>query len=93
MGFSEWAQSLDRRVLGPVHPWRETRPRDLLLLASFPAAALVVGLVLYSNGLMVGGLIGYGIGGLLIAYPAYRLRRRADRKRLERMQGTGEHRP
>ncbi len=86
MDFSEWAQRLDRRLLGPVPPWREARPRDLIVLVAVSTAVLVVGLVLFASGVpeLAGGFIGSGIGGVLAAYPAYRIRRKADRKRLAR---------
>lgn len=85
MAFLAWAQRLDNRVLGPVPPWRETRPRDMFIWVAFPAVALVVGLALFvfAGVTAVTGLIGYGIGGLLVAYPAYRLRKRLDRRRRE----------
>jgi len=58
----------------------ETRPRDLVVFAAARAASLVVGLLLWALGLVVSGLIGYGIGGLLAAWPVYLLRRRTDRE-------------
>lgn len=88
MGLTELFSRLDRRVLGAAKPYRDTRRRDLWLMLGIPVAfgALMYSLLaVLDNGPLPAVALGPAVGGVIGGLIGYRLRRRKDRTRRERL--------
>ena len=87
MGLIEVFARLDRRVLGAAKPYRDTRPRDLWIMLGTPVTfgAAMYGLFAAVDGPSPVVALGPATGGVIGGLSGYRIRRRKDRTRRERL--------